>query len=62
MADLNKVVEQFSKMNSGERTSKYLELSDAGIDDSIAGFLAFYDGDKSLGEALREYLADQEQA
>lgn len=55
------LAKEMSKMSKGERASRYLELSDQGVDEMTSGFLAFDDGDggKSLHLALADDLENK---
>jgi hypothetical protein len=58
--ELARITKKMSKMSKGERASKYLELSDQGISESISGFLAFDNGGSiSLHLALANELEDE---
>lgn len=50
--ELAVIAKKMSAMSKGERASKYLELSDQGISENIAGFLAF-------GSGNHQVLADE---
>lgn len=58
--ELATLAKEMSRMSRGERASKYLELSDRGVDETISGFLAFAgDASKSLHLSLADDLEDK---